>query len=55
MLLDIMIERGFIVSLDIQRIEVPIKIHPETFEIISKMKKIFHFHITFARPNIRSN
>jgi adenylate kinase len=54
MFLDVMIERGFTVTLDVQKVDIPVKIHPETFEIFTKTKKIFHFHIRFPTPTIRS-
>lgn len=53
MILDLMTERGYQISLDVEKKTIASKIDPATFEIYHEIQKIFHFEIKFNRPTIR--
>lgn len=53
MALDILIERGFVTILDVQKVHKPVQVNINTGEIIHKVNKVYEFNISFARPSIR--
>ncbi len=53
MLIDVFAERGYQVTADIHKIEVPKKINLETGEVVSHHKKVYRFHIFFKGSQIR--
>ena len=53
MLIDVFTERGFTAVVDIRRMEVPIRMDRETFEIINRVKKIYRVRINFPGSKIR--
>lgn len=54
MALDIFVERGFDVRLDVEKALVPIRVDPSTFEVITQKQKVFHFQLSFKKPDIRN-
>ena len=52
-MIDIFSERGFHVSVDIHRMDVPVRINPETWEIICRTKKVFRIEIRYQAADIR--
>ena len=53
MLIDIFSERGYQALADVNHIEVPHRIDPQTHEIICQQKRVFRFQIRFAASAIR--
>ena len=53
MLIDIFSERGYQALVDVNRIEVPKWIDPETHEITCDQKRIYRFQVMFAASAIR--
>mgnify|MGYP005629282203 FL=1 len=53
MLIDVFTERGFTAVVDIRRMEVPIRMDRETYEIINRVKKIYRVRINFPGSKIR--
>jgi len=53
MLIDVFTERGFTAVVDIRRVEVPERVDRETFEIITKRKKVYRVRINFTGSKIR--
>jgi adenylate kinase len=53
MMIDIFSERGFHATVDIHRMEVPVRINPETWEIICRTKKVFRIEIRYQPSDIR--
>ena len=53
MLIDIFSERGYQALVDVNRIEVPRRIDPETHEIACDQKRVYRFQVMFAASAIR--
>ena len=53
MLIDVFTERGFTAVVDIRRMEVPIRMDRETYEIINRVKKVYRVRINFSGSKIR--
>lgn len=53
MMIDVLSERGFHAMVDIHRMDVPERINPETWEIISRTKKVYRIEIRFQPSDIR--
>ena len=53
MMIDVLSERGFQASVDIHRMDVPERINPDTWEIISRSKKVYRIEIRFPPSDIR--
>lgn len=53
MLIDIFTERGYGVAVDLRKEEIPHRIDPHTYEIITKTKRIYRVSITFKGSDIR--
>jgi hypothetical protein len=54
MTLDVMTERGYYVQLDKELLQTPLKIDPNTLQILFKTVRVYHFLIQFKKPIIRS-
>lgn len=52
-MLDVLSERGFHALVDVHRVEVPERVIPETWEIVSRMKKVYRIEIHFTPSDIR--
>ena len=52
-MIDVFSERGFHVSVDIHRMDVPERINPETWEIICRTKKVYRIEIRYQPSDIR--
>ena len=53
MVIDVLWERGFHVTVDIHRIEIPSRINPDTWEIINRMKKVYRIEVRYPPSDIR--
>lgn len=53
MLIDIFSERGYRALVDVNRIDVPKRIDPETHEIVCEQKRVYRFHVMFEASTIR--
>ncbi|MFT5129316.1 MAG: adenylate kinase, partial [Rhodothermales bacterium] len=53
MLIDIFAERGFSVIIDIRRETIPVRINPETWEIETRLKRVFRVKVRFQGSEIR--
>ena len=53
MLIDVFSERGFHVTVDVTRVDVPLRVDLQTGEIQSEEKKVFRFSVRFRKPEIR--
>ena len=52
-MIDVFSERGFHVSVDVHRMDVPERINPETWEIICRTKKVYRIEIRYQPSEIR--
>ncbi len=52
-MIDILSERGFHASVDIHRMDVPVRVNPQTGEISCRSKKVFRIEIRFQASDIR--
>jgi adenylate kinase len=52
-MIDVLSERGFHVSVDIHRMDVPERVNPETWEIICRTKKVYRIEIRYQTSDIR--
>lgn len=52
-LIDVFSERGFHAVVDVNKEEIPYSVDKETFEIQTRIKKIFSIHINFKASEIR--
>ncbi|MFT5088236.1 MAG: adenylate kinase [Candidatus Latescibacterota bacterium] len=53
MLIDIFSERGYQALVDVNKVDIPVRINPETYEIICEHKLVYRFQIRFAASAIR--
>jgi adenylate kinase len=53
MMIDVFSERGFHATVDINRMDVPERINPETWEIICRTKKVYRLSIRYQPSDIR--
>ncbi len=53
MMIDVFAERGFHVTVDVHLLDVPERINPETWEIVSRTKKVFRIEIRYPPSDIR--
>jgi adenylate kinase len=53
MMIDVMSERGFHTSVDIHKIDVPVRVNPETWEICSRTKKVYRIEVLYQASDIR--
>jgi adenylate kinase len=52
-MVDVFSERGFHATVDVQRMDVPVRVNPDTWEIICRTKKVFRIEVRFAPSDIR--
>lgn len=52
-MIDVFSERGFHASVDIHRMHIPERVNPETWEIVSRTKKVFRIEVRFQPSDIR--
>jgi adenylate kinase len=53
MVIDVLSERGFHVTVDIHRMEVPQRVDPATWEIVCRTKKVFRIEVRYPPSDIR--
>jgi adenylate kinase len=53
MMIDVLSERGFHTSVDIHKMDVPVKVNPETWEICCRSKKVFRIEVRYKPSDIR--
>ncbi len=53
MLIDIFSERGYQALADVNKIDIPVRMNPETYEIICEHKLVYRFQIRFEASAIR--
>ena len=53
MLIDVLSERGFHVTVDVTRVCVPVRIDLQSGEIFSEKQKVFHFSVRFRSAQVR--
>src|SRR5437868_4762256 len=52
-MIDVFAERGFHASVDIHRMDVPVRVDPETWEIHCRTKKVYRIEIRYPPSEIR--
>ena len=52
-MLDVFSERGFHAAVDVQRMDVPERVNPETWEIVCRNKKVYRIEVRFPPSDIR--
>lgn len=52
-MIDVFSERGFHTSVDIHKMDVPVRVNPETWEIVCRTKKVYRIEVRFQASNIR--
>jgi adenylate kinase len=52
-MIDVLSERGYHATVDIHKIDVPLRINPDTWEIVCRIKKIFRIEIRYQPSEIR--
>jgi len=53
MMIDIFSERGYHATVDIHRMEVPVRVDPETWEILCRTKKVYRIEIRYQPSDIQ--
>ena len=53
MVIDVLWERGFHVTVDIHRIEIPSRVNPDTWEIVRRIKKVYRIEVRYPPSDIR--
>ncbi len=52
-MIDVFSERGYHASVDIHRMDVPVRVNPDTWEIICRTKKVYRIEIRYQPSDIR--
>ena len=52
-MIDVFSERGFHVTVDIHRMDVPERINPDTWEITCRSKKVYRIEVRYQPSDIR--
>jgi adenylate kinase len=52
-MIDVFSERGFHATVDIHRMDVPVRINPETWEITCRSKKVYRIEVRYQPSEIR--
>jgi adenylate kinase len=52
-MIDVFSERGFHASVDIHRMDVPVRVNPDTWEIICRTKRVYRIEIRYQPSEIR--
>ena len=53
MMIDVLSERGFHTSVDIHKMDVPVRVNPETWEIACRTKKVYRIEVRYQPSDIR--
>lgn len=53
MVIDVLSERGYHVTVDVHRVDVPARVNPDTWEIICRTKKVFRIEVRYPPSDIR--
>jgi adenylate kinase len=53
MMIDVLSERGFHAAVDIHKMDVPLRVNPENWEIVCRTKRVYRIEIHYAPSNIR--
>ncbi|MDY3560543.1 nucleoside monophosphate kinase [Gemmata sp. JC673] len=53
MMIDVLSERGFHVTVDLHRVDVPERVDPQTWAIVCQTKKVFRIEIRYPPSDIR--
>jgi adenylate kinase len=53
MMIDVFSERGFHASVDVHKMDVPVRVDRETWEIVCRTKKIYRIEVRFQPSDIR--
>ncbi len=53
MMIDVLSERGFHTSVDIHKMDVPVRVNPETWEICCRTKKVYRVEVRYQPSDIR--
>lgn len=53
MMIDVFSERGFHATVDVHKMDVPIRVNPETWEIVCRTKKVYRIEIRYQPSEIR--
>lgn len=53
MVIDVFSERGYHSTVDIHRVDVPVRINPDTWEIVCRVKKVFRIEVRYPPSDIR--
>ena len=52
-MIDIFSERGYHASVDVHRMDVPVRVDPDTWEIVCRTKKVYRIEINYPPSEIR--
>jgi adenylate kinase len=53
MMIDVFSERGYHATVDIHRMDVPLRVNPETWEIVCRNKKVYRIEIRYQAADIQ--
>jgi adenylate kinase len=53
LMIDVLSERGFHVTVDLHRVDVPERVNPETWQIVCRTKKVYRIEIRYPPSDIR--
>lgn len=53
MMIDVFSERGFHATVDIHKMDIPVRVNPETWEIVCRQKKVYRIEIRYPSSVIR--
>lgn len=53
MVIDVFSERGYHTTVDIHRVDVPVRVNPDTWEIVCRVKKVFRIEVRYPPSDIR--
>jgi adenylate kinase len=53
MMIDVLSERGFHATVDVHRMDVPVRVNPDTWEIVCRTKKVYRVEVRYPPSDIR--
>jgi adenylate kinase len=53
MMIDVFSERGYQTTVDVHRVDVPVRVNPDTWEIVCGTKKVFRIEVRYPPSDIR--
>jgi adenylate kinase len=53
MMIDVLSERGFHATVDVHRMDVPVRVNPDTWEIVCRSKKVYRVEVRYPPSDIR--